>query len=37
MAWSPDPISSPRLTAVRTAVAADPLIAPLWRRHGFNS
>jgi glutathione S-transferase len=35
MAWSPEPITSRRLLAVRDAVAADPPIAPLWRRHGF--
>jgi glutathione S-transferase/GST-like protein len=35
MAWSPEPIASPRLTALRQAVAADPVVAPLWRRHGF--
>jgi glutathione S-transferase len=35
--WSPDPIAAPRLLAVRKAVAADPQIAPLWRRHGFKS
>jgi glutathione S-transferase len=36
MAWSPDPIASPRLQTVRAAVAADPEIAPLWRRHGYD-
>jgi glutathione S-transferase len=35
--WSPDPIAAPRLLAVRKAVAADPVIAPLWRRHGFKT
>ena len=35
MAWSPEPITSPRLQAVTAAVAADPLIGPLWLRHGF--
>ena len=35
--WSPEPIASPRLLAVRKAVAADPAIAPLWRRHGFKT
>lgn len=34
-AWSPEPITSHRLLAVTAAVAADPLIAPLWLRHGF--
>jgi glutathione S-transferase len=33
--WSPDPITSPRLVALRKAVAADSVVAPLWRRHGF--
>jgi glutathione S-transferase len=37
MAWSPEPITSRRLLAVRDAVAADPPIALLWRRHGFQS
>jgi glutathione S-transferase len=36
-AWSPEPITSRRIMAVREAVAADPQIAPLWRRHGFAS
>ncbi|MGH6931679.1 MAG: glutathione S-transferase family protein [Dongiaceae bacterium] len=35
-AWSPEPIAAPRLLAVRAAVAADPAIGPLWRRHGFD-
>jgi glutathione S-transferase len=35
--WSPDPITAPRLLALRKAVAADPAIAPLWRRHGFKT
>ena len=35
--WSPEPIAAPRLLAVRKAVAADPAIAPLWRRHGFKT
>jgi len=35
IAWSPEPITSRRLLAVTAAVAADPLIDPLWRRHGF--
>lgn len=30
-----EPITSRRLLAVTAAVAADPLIGPLWRRHGF--
>ena len=34
-AWSPEPLKSPRLLAVRAAVAADLQIGPLWRRHGF--
>ena len=34
-AWSPEPITSRRLLAVTAAVATDPLIAPLWRRHGL--
>jgi len=34
-AWSPEPITSRRLLAVIAAVAADPLIGPLWLRHGF--
>ncbi len=34
-AWSPEPIASHRLQAVSQAVAADPLIGPLWLRHGF--
>jgi len=33
--WSPEPIASPRLKAVAQAVAADPLMRPLWVRHGF--
>lgn len=37
MDWSPESIAAPRLLAVRAAVAADPLIGPLWRRHGFKS
>ena len=35
MDWSPDAITAPRLRAVTKAVAADPQIAPLWKRHGF--
>jgi len=35
-AWSPEPIASRRLLAVSQAVAADPLIGPLWLRHGFS-
>jgi glutathione S-transferase len=35
--WSPEPITSPRLLAVKEAVAADPLIKPLWLRHGFKT
>jgi glutathione S-transferase len=35
--WSPEPITSPRLLAVKEAVAADPLIKPVWLRHGFNA
>lgn len=34
-AWSPEPITSRRLLAVTQAVAADPLIGPVWLRHGF--
>jgi glutathione S-transferase len=34
-AWSPEPLTSRRLLAVTAAVAADPLIGPLWRRHGL--
>ena len=34
-AWSPEPIASRRLQVVSQAVAADPLIGPLWLRHGF--
>lgn len=34
-AWSPEPIASPRLKAVTAAVAADPLLGPLWLRHGL--
>lgn len=34
-AWSPEPITSRRLQAVVQAVAADPLIGPLWLRHGL--
>ena len=37
MMWSPEPLKSPRLLAVRAAVATDPTIAPLWRRHGFQA
>lgn len=33
--WSPEPVASPRLKAVAQAVAADPLIGPLWVRHGY--
>jgi glutathione S-transferase len=35
--WSPEPIAAPRILAVKTAVAADPVIAPLWLRHGFKT
>ena len=35
LAWSPEPITSRRLLAVTAAVAADPLTAHLWLRHGF--
>jgi glutathione S-transferase len=34
-AWSPEPIASRRLLAVTKTVAEDPVIAPLWLRHGF--
>jgi glutathione S-transferase len=34
-AWSPEPLTAPRILAVRQSVAADPAIAALWRRHGF--
>jgi glutathione S-transferase len=37
MAWSPEPIASRRLLAVSAAVAADPLIKPLWVRHGLKT
>jgi glutathione S-transferase len=33
--WSPEPVGAPRLLAVSRAVAADPQLGPLWRRHGF--
>jgi glutathione S-transferase len=33
--WSPEPVTAPRTLAVCTAVAAHPLIGPLWRQHGF--
>jgi glutathione S-transferase len=36
-AWSPEPVASRRLLAVRDAVAADPLYGPLWIRHGLAS
>jgi glutathione S-transferase len=35
--WSPDPITAPRLQAITRAVASDPKIAPLWKRHGFKN
>jgi glutathione S-transferase len=35
--WSPEPIASPRLLAAKEAVATDPLIKPLWLRHGFKT
>ena len=35
MAWSPEPLTARRLLGVTAAVAADPLIGPLWLRHGF--
>jgi glutathione S-transferase len=35
--WSPEPIASLRVRAVSEAVAADPLIKPLWLRHGFKT
>lgn len=34
-AWSPEPITAPRLAAVRAAVAGDGTIGPLWLRHGL--
>ena len=34
-AWSPEPIASPRLKAVASAVAADAIYGPLWVRHGL--
>jgi glutathione S-transferase len=37
MDWSPEPLTSPRLAAIRTSVLADPQVAPLWRRHGFKT
>jgi len=37
MAWSPEPLTSRRLQAVAAAVAGDPLIAPLWARHGLKT
>lgn len=36
MAWSPEPIVSPRLRAIAAAVTKDPMIDPLWRRHGLD-
>jgi glutathione S-transferase len=33
--WSPEPITAPNTIAVCNAVAAHPLIGPLWRQHGF--
>jgi glutathione S-transferase len=33
--WSPEPITAPRLLAVRQAVIADPDYGPVWRRHGL--
>ena len=36
IAWSPEPIASPRLRAASAAVTRDPMIEPLWRRHGLD-
>jgi glutathione S-transferase len=36
-AWSPEPIASPRIRAVTAAVAADPVIGGLWKRHGLGT
>ena len=35
MQWDPEKVALPRLKAVEHAVASDPVIAPVWRRHGF--
>lgn len=33
--WAPEPAAAPRIDEVAAAVAADPVIGPLWQRHGF--
>lgn len=35
LAWAPEPITSSRLKAITAAVSADPVVQPIWRRHGF--
>jgi glutathione S-transferase len=34
-AWSPEPITTKRIVALRAVVAEDKTFGPLWRRHGF--
>jgi glutathione S-transferase len=35
MQWDPEKVATPGMKAVERAVAADPVIGPVWRRHGF--